>query len=76
MAKEICEMIGITLQEVAYIGDDVNCIDLLSSVGMAGCPADADSRVKSIPGIHIMSKNGGDGCVREFCETILLEYGG
>lgn len=76
VAKEICEMIGITLQEVAYIGDDVNCIDLLSSVGMAGCPADADSRVKSIPGIHIMSKNGGDGCVREFCETILLEYGG
>lgn len=76
VAKEICEMIGITLQEVAYIGDDVNCIDLLSSVGMAGCPADADYRVKSIPSIHIMSKNGGDGCVREFCETILLEYGG
>lgn len=72
VAKEICEGMGITLQEVAYIGDDVNCIDLLSAVGLAACPADADERVKVIPGINIMAKKGGEGCVREFCEMILL----
>ena len=72
VAKEICEQIGITLQEVAYIGDDVNCIELLSAVGMAACPADADALVKAIPGIHVMEKRGGEGCVREFCETIAL----
>lgn len=70
VAKQICEQMGITLQEVAYIGDDINCIELLSAVGMAACPADADARVKAIPGIHVMSKKGGEGCVREFCETI------
>lgn len=70
VAKEICEMMGISLHEVAYIGDDVNCIELLSAVGLAACPADADSRVKAIPGIKVMTKNGGDGCVRELCEII------
>lgn len=70
VAKEICEQMGITLHEVAYIGDDVNCIELLSAVGLAACPADADARVKAIPGIHVMTKKGGEGCVREFCETI------
>lgn len=71
VAKEICEQMGITLQEVAYIGDDINCVELLSSVGLAACPADADDRVTSIPGIHVMTKKGGEGCVREFCEMIL-----
>ena len=71
VAKEICDQMGITLQEVAYIGDDINCIELLTAVGLAACPADADARVKAIPGIHVMTKKGGEGCVREFCETIM-----
>ena len=72
VAREICQKMGISMQEVAYIGDDVNCIELLSAVGMAACPADADSRVKAIPGIHVMTKKGGQGCVREFCEMLML----
>ena len=71
VAKEICEEMGISLREVAYIGDDINCIDLLTAVGMAACPADASEKVKSIPGIRIMQKHGGEGCVREFVEKIL-----
>lgn len=64
VAREICQKMGISMQEVAYIGDDVNCIELLSAVGMAACPADADSRVKAIPGIHVMTKKGGRLCKR------------
>ena len=71
VAQEIAKEMGITIQEVAYIGDDINCIELLSQVGLAACPADACERVKSIPGIVVMNKKGGDGCVREFCELIL-----
>lgn len=71
VAKEICNEIGITLSEVAYIGDDINCIELLSNVGLAACPADACDRVKSIPNIIILSRRGGDACVREFCEMII-----
>ena len=70
-AQEICDELGITLSDVAYIGDDINCYDLLSKVGAAACPADACVRVKSIPGINSMSKEGGKGCVRDFVELLL-----
>ena len=68
--KEIVDELGITMQEVAYIGDDVNCIDLLSSVGYAACPADACAKVKELPGIVVMTRKGGDGCVREYIDSI------
>ena len=71
VAQEICEKMGISLNEVAYIGDDVNCIELLSAVGLAACPADATDKVKAIAGIKVMSKKGGEGCVREFCEILI-----
>lgn len=70
-AQEICDELGITFDEVAYIGDDVNCYDLLSKVGYAACPADACDKVLSHPNIMRMIKNGGDGCVRSFIEEIL-----
>lgn len=72
-AQEICEKEGITLQEVAYIGDDINCLELLSAVGLAACPANATKRVKAIPGIIQLSKNGGDGAIREFIDTYILK---
>lgn len=71
VAKEICEKEGVTLDEVAYVGDDINCFDLLSSVGFAACPANSLPKIKSIPGILQLQKCGGDGAVREFVEWIL-----
>lgn len=71
--REICDEMGITMQEVAYVGDDVNCFDLLSSVGWAACPADACDKVKNIPGIHVLARCGGDACVREWIDMILAE---
>ena len=70
-ALEICDELAITLSEVAYIGDDINCYNLLAKVGVAACPADAMMQVKTIPSIHIMTKKGGEGCVREFISLIL-----
>ncbi|MBO5455621.1 MAG: HAD-IIIA family hydrolase [Muribaculaceae bacterium] len=70
-AREICETLGITLNELAYIGDDVNCAELLRNAGIAACPADAMPQVKAIPGIRIMSLKGGEGCVREFINSLL-----
>ena len=71
-AQAICNELGITLQEVAYIGDDINCIDLLSSVGLAACPADAHQSVKDILCIKVLGRKGGEGCVREFIEYLLI----
>lgn len=72
-AQEICDQLGITLNEVAYIGDDINCRELLEAVKIAGCPADANEEIKNILSIHIMKLNGGEGCVREFINTIINE---
>jgi YrbI family 3-deoxy-D-manno-octulosonate 8-phosphate phosphatase len=71
-AKEICEKENITLKEVAYIGDDINCIELLQSVGVAACPNNSVKSVKQINGIIHLEKSGGDGAVREFVEMILI----
>lgn len=73
VAKEICAKEGITLQDVAYIGDDVNCLELLRSVGMAACPANATKKIKEIPGIIVLQKQGGDGAVREFIDGYILD---
>lgn len=70
-AKEVCSKMGIALDNVAYIGDDVNCLELLEAVGMKACPADACKKVKAIQGMNIMQKKGGEGCVREFIEDVL-----
>ncbi len=70
-AREICDEMGITIDEVAYVGDDVNCYDLLAAVGWAACPADACEKVKNIPGIRVLSRRGGDACVREWIDMIL-----
>ncbi|MET1258521.1 HAD family hydrolase [Flagellimonas sp. DF-77] len=70
-ALAACRELGISLDEVAYIGDDINCYELLSKVGFAACPNNALQRIKAIPGITILSKSGGEGAVREMVGIIL-----
>lgn len=72
-ALDICKKEGIDIAEVAYVGDDINCKQLLESVGVAACPANALDIIKSIPGIIHLNKKGGDGAVREFIDW-LIEY--
>lgn len=69
--KDICNQNNILLSQVAYIGDDINDIELLKSVGYAACPSDANKFVRAIPTIHVMSCRGGEGCVRELAELLL-----
>ncbi len=73
-ALEICAKENISIKETAYIGDDINCIELLSNVGLAACPANALPKVKAIPNIIHLEKKGGEGVVREFAELILATY--
>jgi YrbI family 3-deoxy-D-manno-octulosonate 8-phosphate phosphatase len=71
IVKDLCINENITLSEVAYIGDDVNCFSLLSHVGIAACPNNAVDKIKAIPNIMQLKSNGGDGVVREFVELFL-----
>lgn len=65
-----CQEIGISLQEVGYMGDDLNDLEVMSKVGLVGCPLDAVEKVKEVASF-ISKKKGGEGCVREFCDYFI-----
>jgi 3-deoxy-D-manno-octulosonate 8-phosphate phosphatase (KDO 8-P phosphatase) len=69
--KTWCVNLGYGLDEVAIIGDDLNDLPVMQAVGLAVCPASAVSKVKSAADI-ILSRKGGDACVREFIDNYLL----
>ncbi len=69
--ENLCKELNITLENIAYIGDDINDFDLLCKVGLAACPKNAVQKIKTIPGIIHLSKAGGKGAFREFTELLL-----
>lgn len=71
VSLKICEDLNISLSDVAYIGDDINDIPLLSKVGLAGSPSNAKEYVAKYSSI-ITNSRGGEGAFREFVETILV----
>ena len=68
--QDILKRHNITLEETAYMGDDIPDLCILEKVKLAGCPADAVDDVKAIAGF-VSGKGGGRGAVREFCDYIL-----
>lgn len=60
--------------EVAYIGDDLNDYKIMSFVSVSACPNNAVNDIKKISCINL-SKNGGNGAVREFIEILLKNRG-
>ncbi|AEM73709.1 acylneuraminate cytidylyltransferase [Caldicellulosiruptor acetigenus] len=67
----LVQKIGISLNEVAYIGDDINDIDVLKNVGFSIAPNDASEEVKKIVD-YVTVNSGGNGVVREICDMICL----
>ena len=70
VCEELCNELKIKLSEVAYLGDDLNDMALLSKVGLSACPASAPEYIKKICH-HTLTKKGGDGVFREFVETYI-----
>jgi len=65
---------GLTLKQVAYIGDDVNDLESLCAVGFSAAPADGMPVVCNAVD-YVCRKNGGEGGVRELAEMILKGQG-
>ena len=70
-AEEICEQLGIGLEDVCFVGDDINDIELLEVVGLPCCPPNARPEVLAVPGIRVLKTRGGEGAIREICDEIL-----
>jgi 3-deoxy-D-manno-octulosonate 8-phosphate phosphatase (KDO 8-P phosphatase) len=60
--------------EIAYIGDDLNDLDVIKNVGFSGCPSDAVTEVKDCVD-YVCGKAGGDAAFREFADMILANKG-
>ncbi len=67
-----CDDMRITFEEVGIIGDDINDLEVMKSVGFSACPADAVPVVKQHVNL-VLQKRGGKGCVREFIDYYLLD---
>lgn len=68
--KSLCEELGVSLSQCAYIGDDLYDLECMKICGFTGAPADAVKEIKKIANFQC-SLNGGEGAVREFCDYIL-----
>ncbi len=61
--------LGITLDEIAYISDDVDEYDILSAIGFSVTVADGMSMNKK-QSVYVTKRKGGEGAVREVIELI------
>ena len=67
---ELCAKYGLQLEQVAFIGDDLNDLPALECVGLACAVADAEEPVQRIAH-YVSARRGGDGAVREVCELLI-----
>jgi 3-deoxy-D-manno-octulosonate 8-phosphate phosphatase (KDO 8-P phosphatase) len=58
-------------EQIAFIGDDTNDLEIMQLVGLSACPADAMHFAKEVAD-YICTTNGGHGCFRELAELIIL----
>ena len=67
-----CEKYGISLEQVVYVGDDINDLEAVRTVGYGCCPSDAMPCVQQAAD-YIASSKGGQGVIREIVEQLLEE---
>ncbi len=72
--RELCSKYDCSLEQIAYIGDDVNDVEALGAVGFSSAPADAMPAVLKVVR-YVCKKKGGEGAVREVAEMILAAKG-
>lgn len=72
--EEICKEEGITLQNVAAVGDDLNDYNMLNSVGRSFTPADGSEYIRELSEV-VLYNAGGQGAVREMIEIVIKDDG-
>lgn len=72
IAKDLIKELGISWHEVAYIGDDINDIQLLKKVGLSACPINSPEYIKEVVN-WVIPIPGGDGAFRYFVEKYLKQ---
>ncbi|MCA9675504.1 MAG: 3-deoxy-D-manno-octulosonate 8-phosphate phosphatase [Myxococcales bacterium] len=75
MLGRILEEAGVRVDQVAYIGDDVNDLGIIQAIAPVGlCAAPADAMPEVVDAVHLVTRRpGGRGAFRELAEWILRQ---
>ncbi len=68
--QDLLDSYDLKPEEIIYMGDDTPDLEVMKAVGLACCPNDAVSDIRSISE-YISLINGGKGCVRDIIEQTL-----
>ena len=60
----------LNIEEVLYVGNDLNDYRVMQLCGFTACPADSHEKIKEIS-TFILKSNGGNGVVRELIEQVM-----
>ncbi len=72
--RALCKQLGIGLEQVAFMGDDLPDLAPLCAVGLAVAPADAHPWIAER--VHWQTRaHGGRGAARELCDVLLAAQG-
>ncbi|MDR2843219.1 MAG: HAD hydrolase family protein [Candidatus Symbiothrix sp.] len=68
--NDFLQKTGLTAEEICYVGDDIPDYEVMKTVALPACPADAVPEIKAVAK-YISHKSGGQGVGRDIIEQIL-----
>lgn len=68
--QALCARYGVAMENVAYVGDDINDLEVIKNVGFGCSVNNADGKVKAAAR-YVSKRNGGQGAVREIIDLII-----
>lgn len=72
--RELCTELGIGLDVVCFMGDDLPDLEAMRAVGLSIAPADAHPYTAAAAGLRTRAR-AGNGAARELCDLILSAQG-
>ncbi len=69
--EELLNKLALQAEQIAYIGDEVNDVQIMNMVGLSACPLDAAYEARNAAD-YVCNSCGGNGVLREFAEFLIL----
>lgn len=70
IVRRICDKYGLSMQNIAYLGDDINDLDVIKAVGF-GCSVQNGVYEVKKAAMYITQKAGGSGAIREVADLLI-----
>ena len=72
VVRNLCDKMNIALSQVAFLGDDLQDLEVMRQVGLAAAVGDAHLLLQK-EAFFVCQKNGGFGAFREFAEWLIVQ---